>query len=174
MSAAPSAGLAQVEAALAEYHAGLETSYKVTPAGMWACSQTDEVYQLLSELDLTPYKHFADLGSGDGRAVLVASLFMPATGIEADPELTEAARAMAAKLGFDQAEFICADCRSADLSAYDLLFVYPDKPLNWLEKLLPPDWEGSLLVYGPYFQPEGLSHQKTLYAGKTMCTLWRR
>lgn len=174
MSPEDQVGLAQVEAALARYHAGLESPYKVTPAGMWACSSAGEVHQLLGGLDLTPFKHFADLGSGDGRVVLLASLFLPATGLEADPELVAASQGLARELGLGRAEFIQADCRQADLSPYDLLFIYPDKPLDWLVKRLPPTWGGALLVYGPYFQPEGLSHQKTLYAGKTMCTLWRR
>ncbi|MCF8035008.1 MAG: protein-L-isoaspartate O-methyltransferase [Desulfarculaceae bacterium] len=174
MSAPGPIGLAQVEAALREHHQGLESTYKVTPAGMWTCSQTHEVHQLLSNLDLSPYRHLADLGSGDGRVVLLASLFLPATGLEADPELVAASQKMAAGLGLSQARFFCADCRQADLSPYDLMFIYPDKPLDWLVERLPPDWPGSLLVYGPYFQPSGLRHLRTLYAGETLCTMWHR
>lgn len=166
--------LAEIQAALAEYHAGLEEPYKVTPAGMWACSRSQEVYDLLGQLDLSAHRHLADLGSGDGRVVLLASLFLPATGIEADPGLVRASRAMAERLGLARAGFLCADCRQVDLSPYDLLFIYPDKPLDWLVKLLPSPWRGRLMVYGPYFQPQGLTHLKTLYAGQTMCTLWRR
>ncbi|MBU1274605.1 MAG: hypothetical protein KJ720_04455 [Proteobacteria bacterium] len=174
MSAAPPKGLNEIQAALADYHASLEEPYKVTPAGMWACSRSEEVYDLLKQLDLNPYGHLADLGSGDGRVVFLASLFLPATGIEADPGLVQASRAMAQRLGLTRADFLCSDCRQEDLSPYDLLFIYPDKPLDWLVKLLPAQWRGSLLVYGPYFQPQGLTHLKTLYAGQTMCTLWQR
>eukprot|EP01022_Parablepharisma_sp_SALTPOND_P021475 TRINITY_DN4255_c0_g5_i1.p2 TRINITY_DN4255_c0_g5~~TRINITY_DN4255_c0_g5_i1.p2 ORF type:complete len:177 (+),score=67.94 TRINITY_DN4255_c0_g5_i1:1-531(+) len=166
-------GLARVEAALKQYHDSLEQPYKVTPAGMWACSQTHEVFDLLGKLELSRYHRMVDLGSGDGRVVLLAALFLPATGIEADPELVAASRAMAQELGLERAGFMCADCRSADLTPYDLLFIYPDKPLDWLVQRLPDDWRGSLLVYGTYFQPSGLTHLKTLYAGETMCTLWQ-
>lgn len=174
MNPAAPIGLAEIEAALAAYHAGLDEPYKMTSAGMWACSRSREVYDLLGELDLTPYRHFADLGSGDGRVVMLASLFLPATGIEADAGLVEASRSIAQRLGLDQARFVCDDCRQADLSAFDLLFLYPDKPLDWLVKRLPPHWPGRLLVYGPYFQPSDLTHLKTIYAGRTMCTLWKR
>lgn len=168
------AGPQEVFAALARFHAGLDEPYKMTPAGMWACSDAQEVHDLFAQVDLAGYGHLCDLGSGDGRAVLLASLFTRATGIEADPGLVEASQGMAQGLGLSRARFICGDCRQADLTPFDLLFLYPDKPLDWLEALLPPDWPGRLLVYGPYFQPRGLSHLRTLYAGKTLCTLWRR
>jgi len=174
LSDTPDKGLAGILAALAEFHAGLDEPYKMTPAGMWACSKSEEVYELLGQLDLGIYRRFADLGSGDGRAVLIASLFLPATGIEADPGLVEASQDMAQGLGLERVEFLCADCRQVDLAPYDLLFVYPDKPLDWLVKMLPDNWRGHLLVYGPYFQPAGLTHLKTIYAGQTMCTLWER
>jgi hypothetical protein len=169
-----SAGLKEILAALEACHAGREHTYKMTPLGMWACSDAREVHDLFTQLGLENYRHLADLGSGDGRAVLLASLFTQATGIEADGELVEAARGMAQALGLARAQFIQGDCREADLAPYDLLFLYPDKPLDWLEKRLPLDWQGRLLVYGPHFQPSGLIHLRTLYAGRTMCGLWRR
>lgn len=170
----PQVGLAEVSRALKEFHASLDEPYKVTPVGMWACSQAEEVYDLLVKLELDRWEHFADLGSGDGRVVLLASLFTRATGIEADPELCAASKKMAKKLGLDRAAFLCEDCRRTDLSPYDLLFIYPDKPLKWLEDRLPSDWPGRLLVYGPYFRPQTMQHEKTLYAGETLCGLWRR
>ena len=137
MSQPPVIGLAEIQAALAGYHATLQEPYKVTPAGMWACSRSEEVYDLFYQLDLGGYRHLVDLGSGDGRAVLLASLFLPATGIEADADLVRASKALACRLGLERAEFVCADCRQVDLHPYDLLFIYPDKPLDWLIKLLP-------------------------------------
>jgi hypothetical protein len=59
-------------------------------------------------------------------------------------------------------------------SPYDLLFIFPDKPLDWLERRLPQDWPGRLLVYGPYFQPGALSYRRSYYAGATHCSLWGR
>ena len=40
--------------------------------------------------------------------------------------------------------------------------------------MLPDPWEGRLLVYGAGFRPQGLTHLRTLYAGRTLCTLWKR
>lgn len=168
------AGLERIQTALTRFQAGLEEPYKVTPAGMWACSEPAEVFDLFHQVELERYRHLVDLGSGDGRAVMLAALFTRATGIEADPELTRAAQEMAAGLGLDRADFICGDCREVDLSPYDLLFIYPDKPLDWLEARLPAHWEGRLLVYGPYFKPQTLTHLRTLYAGRTLCNLWSR
>lgn len=165
-------GLAEIRAALDGSRARLGDSYKATPAGMWACSDPAEVHEVFTALDLAACRHLLDLGSGDGRVVLVASLFTRASGVEADPELTREAISLARGLGLTQAEFSCGDCRRTDLAPYDLLFIYPDKPLGWLEDLLPDGWTGRLLVYGPYFKPRALRHLKTLYAGQTICTLW--
>lgn len=169
-----SADAPAILAALARYHAGREHSYKMTPLGMWACSDAEEVHDLFRQIGLERYQHMADLGSGDGRAVLLAALFTQATGIEADPELVAASQAMARELGLERADFILGDCRQADLAPYDLLFLYPDKPLTWLEQRLPAAWPGHLLVYGPYFRPESMTHLRTIYAGKTICGLWAR
>jgi SAM-dependent methyltransferase len=163
-----------VLAALKRFQASLDEPYKMTPAGMWACSDAQELADLFELVDLTGFRHFCDLGSGDGRAVLLAALYTRATGIEADLGLLEVARGLAVELDLTRADFICGDCRQADLTPYDLLFLYPDKPLDWLEARLPMDWPGRLLIYGPYFQPAAMTHLRTLYAGKTMCGLWRR
>jgi hypothetical protein len=158
--------------ALDRFQASLEHPYKMTPAGMWACSDAKEVYDLFVQMGLERFAHLCDLGSGDGRAVLLASLFTQATGIEADPELVRVSQGLARELGLKRARFLCGDCRQADLTPYDLLFLYPDKPLDWLEARLPPRWPGRLLVYGPYFKPQRLTLLKTLYAGRTLCGLW--
>jgi|GEM_PF-1234791 len=168
------ADVAAVLGAVGRFQDSLAEPYKMTPAGMWACSVAEELAELFAALELGRFQHFADLGSGDGRAVLLAALYTQATGIEADPELVATARSLAAELGLGRAGFIQGDLRQMDLSPYDLLFIYPDKPLAWLEKLLPEQWRGALLVYGPHFRPEGLRHAKTLYAGRTLCSLWRR
>ena len=53
-------------------------------------------------------------------------------------------------------------------------YIFPDKPLHWLVRLPPKAWQGKLLVYGPDFQPKGLRHLTTIYAGSTLCVLWSR
>lgn len=148
--------------------------YKVTPLGMWACSDPAELWELFQALELASCRHMADLGSGDGRAVLLASLFTQATGIEADSELVAESRDLAAELGLSRASFAQGDCRLKDLTPYDLLFIYPDKPLTWLENMLPAYWRGRLLVYGAGFGPQGLRKLHQLRARRSLCTLWGR
>ncbi len=152
----------------------LGDQYKVTGVGMWAGSVLEEVYDLFVQMDLAAYRHLADLGSGDGRVVLVGSLFTRATGIEADAELVQISRRAAGELGLERADFIQDDCRQAELDSYDLLFMYPDKPMTWLEERLPANWPGHLVIYGPYFKPETMSFIRSIYAGTTHCTLWSR
>jgi protein-L-isoaspartate O-methyltransferase len=167
-----SAGLAEILTALEACHAGREHTYKMTPLGMWACSDAKEVHDIFIQVGLQEYGHIADLGSGDGRVVLLASLFTQATGLEADGELATQAQGMSQGLGLKRARFIQGDCRRADLAPYDLLFLYPDKPLDWLEALLPADWSGHMLIYGPHFKPQRMTYLKTFYAGRTICGLW--
>ena len=165
---------AAIHAALARAAAGLGGQYKATSLGMWACSDTGEVAELFEQIGLADYRHVADIGSGDGRVVLIASLFTRATGIEVDPELSDLGRRVAGELNLDRAGFLEGDARHTDLSPYDLLYIYPDKPLGWLEDLLPADWRGRLLVYGPYFKPERMRFLGSYYAGGTHCTLWEK
>jgi len=170
----PPVGSQEVLAAVERFQRGLDEPYKMTPVGMWACSDQTELLELFQQVDLASYRHMADLGSGDGRAVLLGALFTRATGIKADPQLLAVSRNLARELGLERASFSEGDCRQQDLTPYDLLFIYPDKPLAWLEKMLPAAWGGRLLVYGAGFRPQGLTHLRTLYAGRTLCTLWQR
>jgi predicted RNA methylase len=110
-------------------HSRQVSDYRVTEVGLWTRSVINEVYDLFLQLDLATFACLADLGSGDGRVVLLASLFTRAVGIEADPTLLELSRAAAGRLGLGRAGFMQGDCRSIDLSPYDLLFIFPDKPL---------------------------------------------
>lgn len=166
--------LQEIAEALARARLPLGDTYRATELGLWACTQMQEVHDLFVQIDLDACDHLADLGSGDGRVVLVGSLFTRATGIEIHTPLISAGRRVAAELGLTQADFIRADCREVDLAPYDLLYIYPDKPLDWLEDRLAVGWPGRLLVYGPYFQPQGLRFIRSLYAGATHCTLWSR
>jgi hypothetical protein len=166
--------LADLKAALAEHQESHGTEYRVTPAGLWTRSDLDEVLDLFVQIGLGQYKCMVDLGSGEGRVVCLASYFTQAVGIEADPWLVAQSRVLAADLGLDRAEFKQTDLSNADLSPYDLLYVFPDKPLDWLERMPLRSWRGKLLVYGSGFQPESLRHLSTIYAGNTVCSLWCR
>lgn len=170
----PAQGLAALKAALIQDDPGSSPEYKVTPAGLWTRSGLDELLDLFTQIDLAGYRRMVDLGSGDGRVVCLASFFTRAHGIEADPGLVASSRRLAGKMALPDVAFQEADLRSADLTDYDLLYIFPDKPLDWLEDMPARAWQGRLLVYGTNFLPAKLKHLATLYAGAAIGTLWAR
>ena len=125
--------------------------YLSTRAGMWAVSDSLEVYKAFCHFRIGQYHHVADLGSGDGKVVLIASIFTQATGYEINEALYNNSLEIRRELNLTNAKFLQEDFLRADLSPYDLLYVYPDKPLYALEKKLLSGWRGRLLVNGPHF-----------------------
>ena len=56
-----------------------------TSKGFWNAAISDEVYEAFKRIGLHKFKNFLDIGSGDGKVVLIASLFCEnAEGIEID------------------------------------------------------------------------------------------
>ncbi len=133
-----------------------------TNTGFWGTSDLDAVFRLFEEVHLDQCKSFLDLGSGDGRIVLVASLFTKAAGVESDPELVDIGREMREELSF-QAEFLCQDLMVLDFSQYDFFFVNPDHRFEeeYEEKLLGEAKGKVLFVYNMVFAPEKLRKGKT-------------
>ena len=127
--------------------------YRSTKSGMWATSVAEEIYRAFCYFELDQYNHVADLGSGDGIVVVIASLFTQATGYEIDEWLYQQSKKISHSLNLSKATFLRKDFFQADLSAYDLLYLYPDKPIYELEKHLLATWSGRLLVNGPHFSP---------------------
>jgi len=144
----------QIEAAYqkwwAERDRGGEPACRVTPLGLWGHSTPGEVFTLFERLRLDEATSFADLGSGDGLVTCIAQLFCPATGIECDPGLVSKAGELASGLSLS-CRFILGDFFEQDLSAYDYLYAYPDKPLMELEKELAGRLGGKLIVYSCHF-----------------------
>ena len=130
--------------------------YRCTNSGMWATSTAEEVYRGFCHFELDQYSHMADLGSGDGIVVAIASLFTRATGYEIDAWLHEQSIELRNSLNLSEATFIQADFLRAKLSDHDLLYLYPDKPFHHLEERLHSIWTGRLLVNGPHFPPRHL------------------
>ena len=95
----------------------------------------------------------ADLGSGDGIVVAIASLFTRATGYELDEWLYQQSIKFGNSLNLSKATFLRTDFLQASLTSYDLLYLYPDKPFYELEERLHSTWRGRLLVNGPHFPP---------------------
>jgi hypothetical protein len=125
--------------------------YRITKSGMWATSAAEEVYRAFCHFKLDQYCHMADLGSGDGIVVAIASLFTQATGYEIDEWLFQQSIKFGHSLNLSKATFLLIDFLQANLTSYDLLYLYPDKPFYQLEERLVTTWRGRLLVKGPHF-----------------------
>src|SRR3989344_348569 len=75
-----------------------------TEKGFWNASIAEEVYQAFKKIKLNKFKNFLDIGSGDGKVVLIASLFFKnAEGIEIDQFLHNKAIEIKNKLKINNA-----------------------------------------------------------------------
>lgn len=133
-----------------------------------------EVFTLFKKLNLKKYKNFIDLGSGDGRIAHIASLFTNAKGIESDDELHAKSLEMKKKLK-SKAEFIKGDFLKHDLSQYDIVFCFPDKPLHYgLEEKLLKELNGKFILYGPNVYPVKLKEDLKLNVDGTIVSVFSR
>lgn len=86
----------------------------------------DEIVHALDTTALGPEGRFVDVGSGMGKAVLLAALLSgaEAVGIERDPTLHDHARRAARDLSVERARFVNADASEAGLDDADVYFLY--------------------------------------------------
>lgn len=136
-----------------------------TGIGYWGVTHLQDLHEVFQQIELQNHKEFLDLGSGDGRAVLLAALFgVKATGVEADDWLMNCALEMKRKLDlphFDKVLFLKDDFMKMDLSKYDIMYVNPDKPFHrGLEQKLSRELTGKLIVHGYEFLPQSLYKEK--------------
>jgi len=126
-----------------------------TELGYYGSVSADDVFELFRKIRLNMEKSFVDLGSGDGKIVLIADLFTQATGIEVDESLIETSEKMKKKLKIDKAKFIKGDFLVHDISHYDIIFINPDQPMYEIEKKLRQEMkkEAKLVVYGSLYTP---------------------
>jgi hypothetical protein len=166
---------AELERVFGEWHLEVARTgaahARPTCQGLWAPSTARDVFALLEAVGAEGCQHFADLGSGDGLVTCIASLFCPATGLECDPALVEKARELRDQLNLS-AEFICGDFLKADLSPYDLLYIYPDKPLYYLERELAPRLRGRLIVYSVHFPLKILPRLEVVQLGTCQAAVY--
>src|SRR3989338_5665975 len=105
----PNPTILEIKSAYAKFEHDLMKSGKLpmhsTDVGFWHGSNIDEIFQLFREIKLDRYKNFLDLGSGDGRVTLIASLFTSSTGIEFDKNLVEKAEEIKSIIGIKNAVF---------------------------------------------------------------------
>ena len=150
------------------------TLVRDTGKGIWGPSSVDNVYELFNKINLKQYKNFLDIGCGDGRVVLVASLFTSAAGIEFDKELVETGKTIAKKLNL-KAHLIQDDFYNHDFSKYDLIFTNPDTGFyNGMEDKLLKELNGLLLVYNNTFLPRFLKRGKTYWINGIPITSYQR
>ena len=93
-------------------------AYQPTPAR--------HIFDFLQRTALTEHDTLIDLGSGLGHVTLLTSICSRAacTGIELEPSYIECARNCARSLNLNNAQFIQADARAADLSRGTVFYLY--------------------------------------------------
>ncbi|MBD3355304.1 methyltransferase domain-containing protein [Candidatus Woesearchaeota archaeon] len=137
-----------------------------TAKGTWGPAGTQDVYELFVKIKLQDYKNFLDLGSGDGKVVLIASLFTNATGIEIDEKLIKVGEKIKKNLNLNKAKFIHGDYLKQDTSKYDFIFINPDQGFHkGIEDKLIKEMnkDAVLFVYNKIFQPRFLKKGKTYW-----------
>lgn len=136
---------------------------KETEVGFWGVTPLNEAYDFFKGFGLHRHQNFLDLGSGDGRIVLLASLFdIQAHGLEFDEEMIDVGLNHRTKLSlphFENTKFLQKDFLEHDIRGYDVVFISPDKPFfrSGLDKKLSSELTGKLVVHGWEFHPPGLT-----------------
>ena len=138
-----------------------------TGIGYWGVTHIEALHTALQEAEIHKHKQFIDLGSGDGRVVLMAAAMgVKATGIEADDWLTNSALDMKRKIkhpSMENAQFFKEDFMKMDLTKYDFIYVSPDKPFyRGLDQKLKREATGKVLVHGFEFHPSTLNKEKEI------------
>lgn len=154
--------------------------FRETQDGYWGASVTDEVFELFQKINLGHYQTFLDLGSGDGKVVLLASLFgVKATGIETDPELFQTSLKIKTKLShvpkINKTTFLNQNYFNHDFSQYDVLYIFSDRPFyRGLEDKLGKELKGILIVYGSHFLPLRLKKINSFVINGTVINVYQK
>lgn len=139
-----------------------------TEKGIWGIANTQDIYDFFVKIKIQKYKNFIDLGSGDGKVVLIASLFgVNAVGIEFDRELIKTSIRIRDELGV-KADIIQGDFLKEDLSKFDFIFINPDKGFEYgLEDKLLKEMQqkARLFIYNNIFLPRFLKKGKSFWFG---------
>ena len=147
-----------------------------TEKGFWNAAIADEVYESFKQIGLHQFKNFLDIGSGDGKIVLIASLFCQnAEGIEVDKFLHGKSVEIRNKFKINNAVFHNKDFFLHDFSKYDALFLSPDAPLErGLENKLLREMKGKLIHYGHHFHPRFLRKDDGFLVNGNLVSLYSR
>ena len=147
-----------------------------TEKGFWNASIADEVFEAFRKIKLDKFKNFLDIGSGDGKVVLIASLFCGnAEGVEIDDALHHKALEIQSRLGVSNAVFHNKDFFQHDFSKYDILFSAPDAPFErGLENKLLKEMKGKLIHYGHHFHPQNLKKENSFMINGNLASLYTK
>jgi len=126
-----------------------------TKAGYWGVASSDDLLDLFKRIKLSKYNNFIDLGSGDGKVAMIASLFTHAEGVELDEALFSTSMKIMNGLKIN-AKLHKMDYFDIDLSVYNVVFINPDQPFYELEKKLRNELTGILVVYDAVYKPMNL------------------
>jgi len=145
-----------------------------THRGFWGHVPADDIYEAFKQLNLQKHKTFIDLGSGDGKVVLIASLFCDRTiGIEIDNELFQKSLELQENLRISNAAFFNNDFYDHNVSPFAAVFVYPDEPMHrGLEKKLLNELTGKLIHCGHHFHPQNLQKENHILVNGTLMTIY--
>lgn len=145
-----------------------------TGKGFWSHAIADEVYEAFKRVNLHKHNSFIDLGSGDGKVVLIASLFCKrAVGIEIDNDLFKKSLEMQRKLNIPNAIFYHNDFYEHSILEFDVAFVYPDMPMHrGLEKKLINELRGKLIHHGHHFHPQNLKVEEQFMINGSLFTIY--
>lgn len=137
-----------------------------TKKGIFGTSDLKVMNKFFEDISLTTKKHFLDIGSGDGRVVILASEYTKASGIEIDEELIKESKEHNIILE-TKAEFLCQDYEGYSYEAVDIIFSFADHFFSekFIEKLK-KEFSGTLYVYEGVFLPENIKKGKTFWIGQ--------
>lgn len=153
---------------------------KETDKGYWGITPTTELFEIFQKTNLKNHKNFLDLGSGDGRAPIIAGLFTNAAGVEYDKELHKFAELHVKKISKKtktKVTLFNQDYMKHQIDNYDYLFIAPDNPIsNKLEKKLLKEMkkDAKLVVYGPHYHPKELKKIETLDIQGSLVSVFKK
>ena len=147
-----------------------------TAKGFWGHMPTQDIYEAFKKLNLRKYSNFIDLGSGDGKVVLLAALFCKhATGIEIDNKLFQKSLQHQRALNIPNATFMNTDFYDLHLHPYDAVFVYPDQPFHrGLDTKCNKELSGKLIHSGHHFHPETLKKRSQIMINGNLFTVYSK
>ena len=147
-----------------------------TSKGFWNASISDEVYKAFKKMKLQKYKNFLDVGSGDGKITMIASMFCKkADGIEIDKFLHTKGLEVQKKFEIGNVTLHNKDFFDHDFSQYSTLFLSPDTSLErGIEEKLLREMKGTLIHHGHHFHPRHLKKEKSFEINGSLFTVYKK